>query len=67
MMGVLTFIMMSSLNKIDVYKEHKRYLNLLHSYNEIKDYAQSLFGKCACVEGTTTKNMYIKFEMDELD
>ncbi|KAJ1978737.1 swi5-like zinc finger protein [Dimargaris xerosporica] len=40
------------------------YISQLHTYNEIKDFAQAVLGKCAVIEGTTTKAMHEKFGVD---
>ncbi|KAI8900270.1 Swi5-domain-containing protein [Globomyces pollinis-pini] len=48
----------------DYMKEH---IKLLHQYNEIKDIGQMLLGLCAEREGTTTKDMYTKFNLDMSD
>ncbi|KAJ1979369.1 swi5-like zinc finger protein [Dimargaris verticillata] len=40
------------------------YITQLHTYNEIKDFAQAILGKCAEIEGTTAKAMHEKFGAD---
>lgn len=37
------------------------HIRVLHEYNEIKDVVQALMGKCAELEGRTTRDMYDKF------
>lgn len=40
------------------------HIQVLHAYNEIKDVVQALMGKCAEMEGRTTRDMYDKFGLD---
>jgi len=40
------------------------YVDRLHKYNEIKDVAQSVIGRIAEKEGTTTRNLYERFDLD---
>lgn len=42
---------------------HKAYMNRLHAYNEAKDAAQALLGKLAQITGSTTKELYPKFNL----
>ncbi|CAB4377472.1 uncharacterized protein OCT59_008231 [Rhizophagus irregularis] len=51
-------------NNLDVQKTLNDHYRQLHEYNEIKDIGQMLLGKCAEIEGTTTKEMYNKFEVE---
>ncbi|CAG8457225.1 16712_t:CDS:2 [Acaulospora morrowiae] len=46
---------------VDIKKTLDDHYNRLHEYNGIKDIGQMLFGKCAEIEGTTTKEMYRRF------
>ena len=46
-------------------KQHvDHHIHVLHSYNEMKDVVQSLMGRCAEMEGKTTKDMYEKFGLE---
>ena len=49
---------------MDVQKTLNDHYRQLHEYNEIKDTGQMLLGKCAEIEGTTTREMYKKFEVE---
>lgn len=40
------------------------HIRILHEYNELKDIVQSILGRLAEVEGTTTKQMYIKYGLE---
>ena len=49
-------------------KQHvDHHIDVLHRYNEIKDVVQALMGKCAEIEGKTTKDMYEKFGLELQD
>jgi len=48
----------------DIQKTLNDHYQQLHEYNEIKDVGQMLLGKCAEIEGTTTREMYKKFEVE---
>jgi len=39
-------------------------IKVLHDYNEIKDVVQGLMGQLAQLEGLTTKDMYVRFDLD---
>jgi hypothetical protein len=56
----------SSLEKdnMDVDALIKERIELLHTYNDVKDIGQMLLGQCAVMEGQTTKEMYDKFGID---
>lgn len=43
--------------------EYKNYMETLHRYNEAKDKAQALMGRLAQLSGTTTKDLYPKFNL----
>jgi len=49
-------------------QEHDHQLNelivSLHQYNDLKDAAQNIFGRLAELEGTTTKEMYKRYNLD---
>ena len=45
-------------------EELQQYIDLLHEYNEIKDVGQVLLGKIAEVQGTTTAELYQRFELN---
>lgn len=47
-------------------RELQQHIDMLHEYNEVKDMGQSLMGKLAEVEGTTTTSLYQRFGL-ELD
>ncbi|RIA97210.1 Swi5-domain-containing protein [Glomus cerebriforme] len=49
---------------LDVQKTLNDHYRQLHEYNEIKDVGQMLLGKCAEIEGTTTREMYKKFGLE---
>jgi hypothetical protein len=49
---------------LDVQKTLNNHYLQLHEYNEIKDVGQMLLGKCAEIEGTTTREMYEKFHVE---
>ncbi|CAG8716707.1 9796_t:CDS:2, partial [Dentiscutata heterogama] len=51
---------------VDIQKALDEHYHLLHEYNAIKDIGQMLFGKCAELDGTTTKEIYERFGL-ELD
>ncbi|XP_004212294.1 DNA repair protein SWI5 homolog [Hydra vulgaris] len=40
------------------------YIDRLHEYNEIKDIAQMVIGKIAEIEGTTSRLLYSRFDLD---
>jgi len=40
------------------------YIDLLHRYNDLKDAGQAMLGRLAELEGTTTRAMYAKFDLD---
>lgn len=46
---------------------YKGYMETLHRYNEAKDTAQALIGKLAQLTGTTTKELYPKFNLSVED
>ncbi|CAG8481958.1 8984_t:CDS:2 [Paraglomus brasilianum] len=48
----------------DIQKILNAHYKRIHEYNEIKDVGQMLLGKCAEIEGTTTREMYKKFGVD---
>ncbi|CAG8660270.1 17585_t:CDS:2 [Funneliformis caledonium] len=52
---------------LDIQKTLDNHYRQLHEYNEIKDTGQMLFGKCAEIEGTTTREIYKKFEVELSD
>ncbi|KAI9102466.1 hypothetical protein DFS34DRAFT_647025 [Phlyctochytrium arcticum] len=57
--------LLSSLSPVlDSGKDIAAYMKLLHDYNEIKDVGQILLGKCAEMEGSTTREMYERFALD---
>ena len=43
------------------------YIDLLHRYNDLKDAGQAMLGKLAELEGTTTRSMYARFDLNEED
>lgn len=49
---------------IDVEVAVDEHIQKLHDYNDIKDVGQMLFGLCSLREGTTTRSMYERFDMD---
>ncbi|CAG8802329.1 1555_t:CDS:2, partial [Gigaspora rosea] len=51
---------------VDVQKALDDHYRSLHEYNAIKDIGQMLFGKCAELDGITTKEIYERFGL-ELD
>ncbi|CAG8478393.1 2212_t:CDS:10 [Dentiscutata erythropus] len=51
---------------VDIQKALDDHYRLLHEYNAMKDIGQMLFGKCAELDGTTTKEIYERFGL-ELD
>lgn len=42
---------------------YKGYMETLHRYNEAKDTAQALIGRLAQLSGTTTRDLYPKFDL----
>ncbi|CAG8550271.1 4476_t:CDS:2 [Paraglomus occultum] len=52
---------MKQFEETDIQKILDAHYKRIHEYNEIKDVGQMLFGKCAEIEGTTTREMYEKF------
>ncbi|KAJ3055952.1 swi5-like zinc finger protein [Rhizophlyctis rosea] len=50
---------------VDTYVD--AHIKRLHHYNEIKDVGQMIIGKCAEQEGTTTREMYTTFGLEEDD
>ncbi|KAJ3038298.1 swi5-like zinc finger protein [Rhizophlyctis rosea] len=51
----------------DVDQYVNAHIKRLHDYNEIKDMGQMVIGKVAEQEGTTTREMYTTFGLDEED
>lgn len=47
-------------------KRERELLDKLHTYNEVKDFAQALIGQLAVLEGCTTKELYPRYGL-ELD
>ncbi|XP_034752613.1 DNA repair protein SWI5 homolog [Etheostoma cragini] len=47
-------------------EELDHHIDMLHEYNDIKDIGQSLLGRIAAVQGTTTRDLYSHFGL-ELD
>lgn len=41
--------------------EHRKYMQSLHEYNEVKDVGQALLGKLAQLTGQTTRKLYPDF------
>lgn len=54
----------AELSKDHCEEELQQYIDLLHEYNEIKDVGQLLLGKIAEVQGTTTAELYERFELN---
>ena len=47
--------------------EVNKYIELLHAYNDLKDAGQALIGKLAELEGTTSREMYERYDLDLKD
>jgi chromosome segregation ATPase len=49
-------------------QKHEQQLQMLiedlHRYNDLKDAAQNIFGRLAELEGTTTKEMYRRYDLE---
>lgn len=53
-----------SLGIVDIEKEIKRFISLLHSYNGIKDIGQELIGRIAGLRQTTTRDIHEELGME---
>ncbi|KAK2466929.1 hypothetical protein APHAL10511_001187 [Amanita phalloides] len=45
----------------------KRYINLLHHYNEAKDATQILIGRLAAIKQTTVKQIHTDLDLKDTD
>ena len=48
----------------ELHERMQHHIHQLHTYNELKDTAQMLMGKLASMEGTTTKKLYMRFDLN---
>ncbi|EPZ31261.1 hypothetical protein O9G_000906 [Rozella allomycis CSF55] len=55
---------MDELEIIDIENEYKDYLNLVHTYNDLKDAGQKIIGILAVNKGVTSRELYKDFDLN---